>query len=53
MTHLRTTPEDDFDVDAFAARERSSVSVHESEITAAIIDALMPADVYLVAWRVA
>lgn len=48
----RTAPDEPFDVAGFAARERSLRSFKESEIRDALHDALTPADVYRVTWRV-
>ena len=52
VAHARIAPEEPFDVAAFAARERSAQAADAREVRDALIDALTPADVYRVAWRV-
>lgn len=53
VAHERAATDKPFDVDAFAARDRSLSSVTEPELRNALALALAPADVYRVTWRVA
>ncbi len=52
VAYERATSDDPFDVAAFAARPRSARPAGAQEVEGALIDALTPADVYRVSWRV-
>ncbi len=51
VAHERATPGEPFDTPAFAARERSAQAADSREVKGALIDALTPAEVYRVTWR--
>ncbi len=51
VAHQRATPDDPFDVAAFAARPRTARAADAREIRDTLVDALTPADVYRLAWH--
>ncbi len=52
VAHERAGTEEPFDVEAFAARERSALAPDDREVRDALAGALTPADLYRVTWRV-
>ncbi len=51
VAHARTAPDEPFDFATFATLERSAHAAESREVKGALIDALTPADVYRVTWR--